>query len=79
MSRNQHWLRPRPRLLLPLVTIGLCAAVALAWLGWHVLEQDRALESQHVQERLDATADLVGAAMVGKLAETDDASIYTDD
>src|SRR6266566_1375458 len=72
MSHNQHGLRPRRRLLLPLVTIALCAAVALSWLGWHVLEQDRALESQHVQERLDATADLIGAALVSKLAEQDD-------
>jgi signal transduction histidine kinase/tetratricopeptide (TPR) repeat protein len=71
MARNPHWLRAGRRLLLPLVTIALGAAVALGWLGWHVLEQDRALESQRVQEQLDATADLIGAALVRKLAEKD--------
>jgi len=71
MPRDQHWLRAGRRLLLPLITVALCAAAALGWLGWHVLEQDRALESQRVQEQLDATADVVGAALVRKLAEKD--------
>jgi signal transduction histidine kinase len=67
-----QWLRPPRRLLLLVVAIGLGAAAALGWLGWRLLDQDRALESQHIQERLDATADLVGAALVRKLAEQDD-------
>ena len=71
MARNPHWLRAGRRHLLPLVTIALGAAVALGWLAWHVLEQDRALESQRVQEQLDATADVVGAALVRKLAGKD--------
>jgi signal transduction histidine kinase len=53
------------------MAVALCAAAALGWLGWHVLEQDRALESQRVQEQLDATADLVGAALIRMLAEKD--------
>jgi hypothetical protein len=26
---------------------------ALGWLGWRSLEQDRALETQHIREQLD--------------------------
>ena len=33
--------------------------VALAWLGWRVLEQDRALEGQRVRERLENAASLM--------------------
>jgi hypothetical protein len=33
--------------------------VALGWLGWRVLLQDRALESQRVRERLDNAAGLI--------------------
>ena len=33
--------------------------LALGWLGWRVLQQDRALESQRVRERLDNAAALI--------------------
>lgn len=33
--------------------------VALGWLGWRVLQQDRALESQRGRERLDSAASLI--------------------
>jgi signal transduction histidine kinase len=54
------------------VAIVLGGAAGLGWLGWRLLEQDRALERQRIQERLDVAADLAGAALVRLLAEQDD-------
>jgi len=51
----------------------VCALVGgLGWLGWRVLEQDRTLQSQRVQERLGTGADLVATAVLGRLVEIDD-------
>ncbi len=45
---------------------------ALVWLGWRLLEQDRALENQRILERLEDAADLVSAAIGRRLAEMQD-------
>src|SRR5713226_3141100 len=64
-----RWLRP-PRYLLTLfLAIMLVLAATLGWLGWRLLEQDRALENQRTQERLDNAADLIGASLLRKLSE----------
>lgn len=66
--RLDDWLRP-PRHLLGLflvVTVG--PAIALAWLSWRILEQDRALATQRVQERIEHAADLITAAIERRLA-----------
>jgi hypothetical protein len=47
-------------------------AATLGWLSWRLLEQDRALENQRIQERLDNAADLIGAALLRKLSETEE-------
>lgn len=51
------------------LAITVIPAAALAWLGWRMLEQDRALESQRAQERLEHAADRVSAALERSLAE----------
>ena len=54
------------RLCHPLVLFGATAAVllgTLTWLAWHILQQDRALVDQRIQERLDSTADLALTAL----------------
>jgi len=67
-----RWFRP-PRYLLTLfLAIMLVFAATLGWLGWRLLEQDRALESQRTQERLDNAADLIGASLLRKFSETQD-------
>ena len=38
------------------VLLGAIPLVALSWLAWRLLEQDRALEAQRVRERLDNAA-----------------------
>lgn len=53
------------------VAITIVPAAALGWLSWRILEQDRALESQRVRERLEHSADLVVAALDRRLAETE--------
>jgi signal transduction histidine kinase len=63
------WFRPPRLLLLVLLSITLLSASALSWLGWKVLEQQRLLEVQRVQERLEQTADRLAATIRGTLAE----------
>ena len=68
----RDWLRP-PRYLLALfLAVTVVPATALAWLSWRILEQDRALESQRVQERLDHAVDLIAAALERRLAEVEE-------
>ncbi len=56
------WFRP-PRNLLTFYLAGtLAAAGALGWLGWRLLDQERALERTRAQERLEVSADRVAAA-----------------
>jgi signal transduction histidine kinase len=57
VSRSPH---TAPLKLLALfVLLSGIPLVALGWLGWRVLQQDRALESQRVRERLENAASLV--------------------
>ena len=57
------WFRP-PRNLLTFYLAGtLAAAPALAWLGWRLLDQERALEGTRAQERLEISADRVVALL----------------
>jgi len=58
-----------PRSLIALI-IGITVAplATLLWLGWRLLEQDRLLEGQQVQQRVERAADLVVAALERALA-----------
>jgi len=50
----------------------LVPVVALVWLGWRLLEQDRALENQRIVERLEDAADLIAAAMDRRISGIQD-------
>jgi signal transduction histidine kinase len=66
------WFRS-PRYLLTLfLAIMLVLAASLSWLSWWLLKQDRALESQRIQERLDNAADLIAASLLHKFSESRD-------
>jgi tetratricopeptide (TPR) repeat protein len=67
------WFRPPRRLPLLFLAIAVAPAVALAWLGWRLLEQDRALEAQHIHERLENAADLAGVQLRQAQAEIEEA------
>jgi signal transduction histidine kinase len=54
------------------LAITLALAAVLGWLSWRVLEQERALEGQRIQERLDHAAELASAALLRSLAQIED-------
>jgi signal transduction histidine kinase len=60
------------RLFVLFVATTLVPAIGLGWLGWRMVEQDRALERQRVQERRDHAADLGAAALERALAEIEE-------
>ena len=53
-----------PRSLVALI-LGITVAplATLLWLGWRLLEQDRILEGQQAQQRVERAVDLVVAAL----------------
>jgi signal transduction histidine kinase len=51
----------------------------LGWLGWQFLKQDRALEGQRAQERLEMAADHTAAALRQNLAELEDCMDFVPD
>ena len=66
------WFKP-PRLVLTLFFCVMCAcALALAWLGWKVIQQDSLVEVQRLQERLESTADRVVAILDRSVRRIDD-------
>ncbi len=68
----RDWFRPPRHLLALFVVVIVVPATALAWLGWRLLQQDRALEGQRLQERLEHAADIVAAAIERRLSEIAD-------
>lgn len=52
-----HWLQPPRRVLTTFVAVVALCVAALAWLGFRLVQQDRALESQRVQEQVEIAAD----------------------
>lgn len=67
----REWLRPPRHLLVLFVGITLVLAAALGWLGWRLLQQDRALETERVRERLESAANAVAAALELRLSNTE--------
>ena len=66
----REWLRP-PKSLLPiLVLLSLVSVSAVGWFGFKLLEQDRMVQAQRRQERLEQAADRLAASLRGSLAET---------
>jgi signal transduction histidine kinase len=70
MTPLREWLKPPRTLLLILFLLTLASVSALAWFGWKLLDQERMVEAQRVQERLEQTADRIAATLRGSLAET---------
>jgi signal transduction histidine kinase len=61
-----------PRNLIGLiVAITLAPLAVLLWLGWRLLEQDRILEGQQIQQQIERSADLVVAALQRALASSE--------
>jgi len=62
------WLRPPRHLVVLFLGIALILMATLAWLGWQLFRQDRALEQQRVQVRLEHTADIIAGELTRRLA-----------
>jgi hypothetical protein len=60
------------RLLVMFLATTLAPAVGLGWLGWRMIQQDRALERQRVQERREHAAELGAAALQRMLAQIEE-------
>ena len=69
MLSLRRWLHPPRHLLALFLAVTIIPASALAWVSWRLLEQDRALASQRVQEQLEHAADLVAADLERRLAD----------
>ena len=66
------WLRPPRHLVVLFLGIALTLMSTLAWLGWRLFQQDRALEQQRVQVRLEHAADILAAELTRKLGSIED-------
>ena len=58
-----HWLRPPRHVLTLFLGVTGCLSLAMGWLAWQLIAQDRALAAQRTQERLDNAADTAVAAV----------------
>jgi two-component system, OmpR family, phosphate regulon sensor histidine kinase PhoR len=71
MSHLEPLRTPGKLLLLFLLVAGI-PFVALTWLGWQLLEQDRALEERRARERLESAASLVCRELDRSLSALED-------
>src|SRR5512139_2822288 len=65
----REWFRPPRHLLALFVAVIVLPAIALAWLAWRTIEQDKALERQRLQERLETAAATLVAGLSLRLDE----------
>ncbi len=70
---GKQWLQPPRRVLTSFLAVVIACLGALAWLAYRILDQDRALESQQIQEQLELAADLTAATLEQKLGNLEKA------
>ncbi|MCU0251963.1 MAG: HAMP domain-containing histidine kinase [Vicinamibacterales bacterium] len=61
--RLRSWYRSPYGLLAAFLALTLGPSIGLVWLGWRLLDQDRALEKQRIDERRERAADQVVASL----------------
>jgi signal transduction histidine kinase len=59
----RSWFRSPYGLLAAFLVLTLGPSLGLVWLGWRLLDQDRALENQRIEERRERAADQVVASL----------------
>ena len=75
----REWLRRPGHLLVAFLVVTLLPACVLGALGWRLFQQDVALESQYLQDRLEHAADLAVATLDGQLSRLQDTLSSTSD
>jgi signal transduction histidine kinase len=70
---GKKWLQPPRRVLTSFLAVVIACLGALAWFAYRILDQDRALESQRIQEQLELAADLAAANLTQKLSDLEKA------
>jgi hypothetical protein len=68
----RHWLKPPRSLFLILALLTLVSVSAVGWFGWKLLGQERLVEAQRAQDRLEQAADRIAAKLHRRLAENGD-------
>lgn len=63
--------RPSRSLIGLIVAVTVVPLATLLWLGWRLLEQDRLLEAQQIQQRIERAADLVVSALQRAIAASE--------
>jgi signal transduction histidine kinase len=63
------WFQPSHRTLAAFLCLMLILGGALGWLGWRLLAQERALEKQRVQERVEQAADRIASVLQRGLSD----------
>ncbi len=63
----RDWFQPPRRLLALFLAVTFVPAAGLVWLGWYLLQQDRALVEQRIQERRERASDLLVGALEAKV------------
>ncbi|MCC6389350.1 MAG: HAMP domain-containing histidine kinase [Bryobacterales bacterium] len=72
MAPWTEWLKPPRTLLLSLFLLTLVSVSAVGWFGWRLLAQQRLVEAQRSQERLEQAAERMATTFRGALAEVGD-------
>ncbi len=65
------WSRFPPRVAMLLVAATGVPLLALLWISWRVLAQDRALETQQIEQRVERAADIATAALQRAVASSE--------
>ncbi len=68
----REWFRPPRHLLVIFLAVIVISATVLGSLSWRLLEQDRALENQRIQERLEHAADLIAGTLLRRLTDLEE-------
>jgi signal transduction histidine kinase len=68
MTSLRFWRRPPKYSVILFLGVAAVSVIALTWMGWRLLQQDRELEAQRLEEQREAAADRIIAALEKALA-----------
>ncbi|UCE40410.1 MAG: HAMP domain-containing histidine kinase [Candidatus Aminicenantes bacterium] len=71
MTSLRFWRRPSRYSAVLFLGVAAVSVFALVWMGWRLLQQDRALETRRLEEQREAAADRIIAALEKALSVED--------